>query len=136
MDDVFNKWNEVKKKTHEEDKLRSFRERDIFYMRIGNNIGFEQNGKGDEFLRPVIVLKKLNRHMFVGVPTSSQIKDGTFFYYFEFMEKVRDNCSLAKDVAVLAQIRVFSSKRLLHKIGVMQKLDFEKMKEKIKELIF
>lgn len=49
---------------------------------MGQNIGFEQNGKGDNFVRPVIILKKFNKNMFFGIPLSTQIKDGKFYYYF------------------------------------------------------
>ena len=35
----------------------------------------------------------------------------------------------------MPQIRMFSSKRLLNKIGVMKIEDFEKMKDKIKKFI-
>ena len=35
-------------------------------MYIGKNIGYEQYGKGVEFLRHVIVLKKLSKYLFSG----------------------------------------------------------------------
>ena len=35
------------------------------------NIGFEQSGKGDEFLRPVLILKRLTKEMFFGIPLST-----------------------------------------------------------------
>ena len=34
----------------------SFKERDIFWVSIGQNIGYEQNGKSDIFSRPVLIL--------------------------------------------------------------------------------
>ena len=43
---------------------------------------------------------------------------------------------MVKDIAILAQIKVFSTKRLLNKIGKMDKNDFENMKEKLKILLF
>jgi mRNA interferase MazF len=33
----------------------------FFYMKMGKNLGFEQNGKGENFVRPVIILKKFNK---------------------------------------------------------------------------
>lgn len=134
--EAFNRWNEVKKITQTDVVIRSFKERDIFYAKVGHNIGFEQNGKGVEFLRPIIVLKKLSNNLFVGVPTSSVIKEGTFYFYFEFVEKGVKTEKVAKDIAILAQVKVFSSKRLLNKIGVMEKEDFEKMKKELGKLIF
>lgn len=41
----FDEWN-IEKKQIESMKIRThFKERDIFYIRAGKNIGFEQNGK-------------------------------------------------------------------------------------------
>ena len=48
-------------------------------MNIGKNIGYEQNGKGDEFLRPVVVLRKFSNRYFLGVPLSSKEKGGNYF---------------------------------------------------------
>ena len=98
---------------------------------MGQNIGFEQNGKGENFVRPIVILKKITNQMFIGVPLSSQIKDGDWFFKFEF--NIKDKTSL--NIAILPQIRMFSSKRLLNKIGVMKIADFEKMKDKIKKFI-
>jgi mRNA interferase MazF len=74
--------------------------------------------------------------MFIGIPTSSKIKEGSFFYEFSFLEKSKNSQKMVRDIAILAQIKTFSSKRLLNKIGVMKQDDFEIMKNKIKSLIF
>jgi len=84
----FDKWNEVKKKLHTTTVRRSFKNRDIFYMKMGQNVGFEQNGKGNEFIRPVVILKKITNDMFIGIPLSTQLKDGSWFYKFSFNKNV------------------------------------------------
>lgn len=123
----FDEWNEVKKDVdNHKNKKVGFKTRDIFYMNMGENIGFEQNGKGENFVRPIVVFKVFNRDMFFAIPLSSQLKEGKFYYAFEF-EK-RDG-SLSKNIALLSQMKIFSSKRLLNKIGTMNKNDFENMKE-------
>ena len=127
----FDKWNEVKKTTQQDNTLRSFKHRDIFYMKMGQNIGYEQNGKGDNFVRPVIVLKKFNKGMFFGVPLSTQIKEGIFYYQFSFQK----NDKTSKNIALLSQMKLYSSNRLLNKIGVINQSDFEKVKIKLKVLI-
>lgn len=43
METYFDEWNEVKKNTHKEKVLVGFKNRDIFYIKMGHNIGFEQN---------------------------------------------------------------------------------------------
>lgn len=113
-----------KKMTNYDKRFRSFKERDIFYCKIGQNIGFEQNGKGKEFVRPVIILKKFNKFMFFGIPLSTQIKEGIFYHKFEFTK----NDNLITNIALLSQLKLFSSNRLLNKIGVINKTEFEEIK--------
>ena len=55
---------------------------------------------------------------------------------FEFEQRTASGSKLVKDIAILAQIRTFSTKRLLNKIGVINKEEFEKLKDKLKGLIF
>ena len=131
MEENFDKWNQIKKNVQEDEKNRLFKQRDIFFINMGQNIGFEQNGKGENFVRPIVILKKITNQMFIGIPLSSQKKDGDWFFKFEF--NIKDKISL--NIAILPQIRMFSSKRLLNKIGVMKIEDFEKMKDKIKKFI-
>ena len=128
---IFDEWNEVKKETQNEKISVGFKKRDIFYIRMGQNIGFEQDGKGDKFVRPVVILKGFNKEMFFGIPLSTQDKRGEFYYPFAFKKEDR----LVKNIALLSQMRLFSTKRLLNKIGTMEKEDFERMKTKFKGLI-
>ncbi len=132
----FDKWNEVKQNTNGKKHVRSFKERDIFYIHMGENIGFEQNGKGEKFIRPVIIYRKFTKEMFLGIPLSSQIKEGSFFYQFEFIKKSKIGEKISKNIAILVQIRLFSAKRLINKIGVIDNDDFSKLKKRLKELIF
>ena len=127
----FDEWNEVKKSTNDEKVSVGFKQRDIFYMRMGQNIGFEQDGKGDEFVRPVVIIKGFNRDMFFAVPLSTKIKEGRFYYTFEF----KKSGALVVNNALLSQLRLFSTKRLLNKIGVINQEDFVKLKNKLKKLI-
>jgi hypothetical protein len=47
MDSQYNNWNEIKIAIEYENIIVGFKERDIFYMNMGKNIGFEQDGKGE-----------------------------------------------------------------------------------------
>lgn len=127
----FDKWNEVKKETNQENITFGFRDRDIFYIKMGKNIGFEQNGKGENFVRPIVVFKKFNKNMFFGIPLSTQLKDGRFYYNFQFQK----NDKISTNIALLSQMKLYSTNRLLNKIGVMSKDDFERLKDKFKKLI-
>lgn len=48
----FDEWNNVKKNIHAKKQVALFKERDIFWANIGENIGYEQCGKGDDFTVP------------------------------------------------------------------------------------
>ncbi|RLA83247.1 MAG: type II toxin-antitoxin system PemK/MazF family toxin [Epsilonproteobacteria bacterium] len=131
MQDNYDKWNEIKKDISEENIIVGYKNRDIFYMKMGENIGFEQNGKGKDFVRPVVVIKGFNENMFFGVPLSTKIKDGKFYYTFEFK---KENTTVINN-ALLSQMKLFSTKRLLNKIGIINQDDFKKLKIKFKKLL-
>lgn len=128
MEADFDKWNEVKKEIQQETLLVGFKERDIFNVKLGHNIGYEQNGKGEKFVRPVLIYKKLTKDMFIGIPLTSTHRDGSFFYRFSF---IPDKTS----VAILIQTKLFSTKRLLNKIGKMREDDFCELKKKYLKLL-
>jgi mRNA interferase MazF len=74
----FDNWNEQKKCLHKIEQLPMFSEREVWWCSLGVNVGDEQDGKGENFTRPVLVLKKFNRNLFVGVPMSTKIKELIF----------------------------------------------------------
>ena len=64
--DEFDIWNQLKKKIDSLDFLcnRYPKEGEVWMISVGKNIGFEQNGSGSNFSRPVLVIKKFNNQMF------------------------------------------------------------------------
>jgi mRNA interferase MazF len=93
---------------------------DVWWCAIGENIGIEINGKGKTFSRPILVYKKLSKGGFLGIPLSTQIKEGSWYVGISFQEK--------QICANLAQIRVFSTVRMQEKIGSLDNQDSEKIK--------
>ena len=106
---------------------KTFHEREIWFIKIGENIGFEQNGKGEKFLRPVIIYKKFSRNVFLGIPLTRANEEEKFYNSFNFQGK-RSN-------AILSQIRLFDSRRLFYLVGRMSNGDYKQLKEKLIELI-
>ena len=72
MDKDFDRWNKEKKRTHHEGKQKLCHEREIWWCTFGINIGREQDGRGDNFERPVVILKKLSPDTFVALPLSTK----------------------------------------------------------------
>ncbi len=106
----FDSWNTVKKQTDSLDVQHFFREGDIFFARLGKNIGYEQNGKGVSFLRPVLVIKKFNQHVLFGVSLTTKRKEHPLYVSVGiFNEK--------ENFAILSQCRLFDAKRFEYKIG-------------------
>lgn len=117
-----------KQKIHETGREWQFREKEIWWMAIGENIGTEVNGKGDDFLRPVLIIRKYGPKGFFGVPLTSQEHIGIWYANFETNGK--------KQCALLSQAGSFCSYRLYNSIGRITEKDFEIVLQKLRELIF
>lgn len=126
---IYDEWNEVKKDLSKNKKRVSFKQRDVFWINMGQNIGYEVYGKGDEFLRPVIVFKKFSQNTFLGIPLTTVAKDDKFHFYFKLHKNQKDN------YAILSQIRLFDAKRLHDKLDKISSDEFENLKKKLKELM-
>ncbi len=125
----YDEWNEYKKLANFSDRREVFfRERDIWWCSIGLNIGDEEQGKGDYYSRPVLILKKFSRNLFWGIPLTSSIKEGVFY------EKI-----IMKDgkiiTALITHMRLFDARRLNSKIERISSEGFEKVKQNIRLLI-
>ncbi|MGB5792469.1 type II toxin-antitoxin system PemK/MazF family toxin [Poseidonibacter sp.] len=125
----YDKWNEVKKEASNQSNYFTFKVREIYWLKVGYNIGYEVYGKGDDYLRPVLILRKFSKESFLGIPLTSSIKDNIFHYGFTPINKEK------KNYAMLSQIKLFSSKRIHDKMGKISVEDFEKLKNNLKELI-
>lgn len=123
----FKNWNEMKEQLHNGKINFRFRERDIFFMYVGVNVGFEQDGD-KSFLRPVLVYKKFNKHVFLGIPLTSQIKENKFHYEFNYIDDTRS-------FAILSQIKLFDIKRAKFRDGTIKEQDFYKLQDKLLKLI-
>ena len=118
----FDKWNNVKKITNKKEDEIYYKEREIWWVSVGVNVGFEIDGKNNLFERPVLILKKVNKNQFIGVPLSSKEKKGYFY------NKIRNEENDSRGTSNLSQVRCFSSRRLLRKLSTCSKEDFYKLK--------
>jgi len=129
MQKDFDNWNEEKKKTDKNDVgLIIFYEREVWWCITGVNVGVEIDGKHELFLRPVVVIRKFNKHMALIVPTTTQNNDNK--YHFSVSgedEKIYNSC--------LSQIRSISSKRLFRKIGMIKSEDYKMLLDKVSNMV-
>ena len=98
----------------------------MWWCSLGENVGIEINGKSNRFTRPVLIMKKLSRHGFMGIPLTSQCKTGSWYAYFRFLDK--------NEYAAICQARVLSISRLHSKIGQIPKSDLDTVRDAFLEL--
>lgn len=129
MEKDFQRWHKQKSKIHEETEPRLFfHEREIWFCRLGANIGFEQDGHGDKFLRPVIIFRKFNNEILWAIPITRTDKEGVHYFKFSFVLG-------EESTAILSQLRLIDAKRLIYKTGDISETDFIALKEKLKALM-
>ena len=58
---TFVAWIKVKIKAHLSERVQSFAEGEIWWVSLGQNVGYEANGKNEKFERPVLVVRKFNK---------------------------------------------------------------------------
>jgi len=97
-----------------------FKEREIWWCSVGMNIGVEIYGKGSQFTRPVLIFRKFNKDSFLGIPLTSQPKEGIWYVPLHVGEK--------ETRAILSQARCLDSKRLVGRMGTLSDGDFSLVK--------
>lgn len=116
----FDKWNSVKKKLDASHCVVDFAEKELWWCSIGLNVGSEQHSSSKDFSRPVVIVRKFTRDVFIGVPVTTKIKEERFRYRLIVNNTEND--------ALLMQLRVFDRRRLIRKICVIDSSDFIKLK--------
>lgn len=129
MNKDFDSWNTEKKKTNDREVGHDFfyHPREVWWTALGVNVGVETDGKHHNFERPILIVKKFNKDQFWGIPLTKNEKTG------EFYQKIKHDGGVSW--AILSQIRVFSTKRLLRKIGRISEKEFEVIQDKLRKLI-
>lgn len=123
----FQKWHTKKEFLQDEKARPFFHKREVWFCSLGENVGFEQDGRGEEFLRPVVVVKKFNQEVCWGIPLTRNQKKGPYYFSFQLNDE--------KSTAILSQIRLIDSKRLQYKLGDLSESDFIEMRERLTQLL-
>ena len=129
MEKDFDSWNKEKKITNRREVGYDFfyYPREVWWCAVGVNVGVETDGKHENFERPVLIIRKFNKDMFWGIPLTTNEKTG------EFYQKIKHDEGVSW--AVLSQIKTFSTKRLLRKIGRISEEEFEMIQNKLRRLV-
>lgn len=124
----FDKWNSKKIVINENNCIPFFHEKEIWFCFVGANVGFEQDGQGEDFQRPMVIIKKFNNEVCWAIPLSKTKKRGKYYFAFPFDQQTTS-------VVILSQIKLIDAHRLSRKIGDISKGNFENLIEKLKALL-
>lgn len=83
----FEEWIELKEKLHYGDSAPLISDGDVWWCGVGENVGIEINGKSARFSRPVLIMKKLSKTGFMGIPLTSQEKTGSWYAKIDFLDR-------------------------------------------------
>ena len=123
MQKDFDRWNIIKKRieSYADEQLPFPKEGTVWMCTFGVNIGFEQDGTGEIFERPGLVVKKFNNKMYWVAPLSTKQKPYDFYYNFTDPNGM-------KAAVILAQLRLVSVKRFIRDMYYINDADFESIR--------
>ena len=125
----FDSWNIRKKETNSDnDYLPLYHRRQIRWCRLGVNVGYEQDGTGKDFSRPVLILKGFSRHVCLIVPLTTSVKKNKYHVFIGTIDGQMAN-------AIISQIRLIDTKRLDQHIATLDKELFELIQKAVKDML-
>lgn len=126
MNKDFDTWNKVKKQAHAEHP-RLYTVREIWWCRLGVNIGTEQDGSGEKFLRPVVVIRGFGPEACLIVPLTTSTHEHSSRIPIGLVEGQQARANLS-------QIRVVDTRRLVEKVGFLEKGIFTELRKAARDL--
>ena len=88
-----------------------FKEGELWWCRIGMNVGHEIYGKGENFIRPVLIFKRFNENIFLGIPLTSKKKEGSWYVPVVYGRR--------EGWVILNQMKAMDRSRLIKRIGTL-----------------
>lgn len=127
MQKDFDGWNEEKKRTQKEIP-RLYTVREIWWCRLGINVGTELDGKGNRFLRPCVIMRAFGPDACLVVPLTTSTREHSLRIPVGDVqgEEARANIS---------QMRVIDTRRLVEKVGFLDEHLFQELKKRAKALL-
>jgi mRNA interferase MazF len=126
-DKDFDQWNKRKKQLHASAFNGYVHAREVWWCALGVNIGVEADGKHENFERPVLVIRKFNKESILVVPLTSRPKQNPYHVAFRHEGE--------EFAAVISQMRLISTNRLLRLIYKMDSSIFATIQESVREVV-
>ena len=118
----FDGWNFKKKKIDSFKNFQHPKEKEIWWCRVGINVGTEIYGKGQEYTRPVLVINSDSPESCIVIPITSKVKGNKYSHVI----KTDDGLF---HTAVLFQIRHVDKRRFKEKIYILSDDEYFKVRE-------
>jgi len=122
-----NRWNLLAQRHALKTTKLDFNERELWWAHVGQNLGWEQNGSGQHFLRPVLIVKKFHRSFLWAVPLTTTKRTGRHYVTLQ-AKKCRGQL-------ILSQIKPLDAVRLVQKIERIDTPQYEKICTLIRRLL-
>ena len=122
----FDKWNEQKKKTNAEHP-RLYTVREIWWCRLGVNIGTEQDGSGEKFLRPAVIMRGFGPEACLIIPLTTSTHEHLLRVPVGLVEGQQARANLS-------QIRVVDTRRLVEKVGFLENKFFLELQKAARDI--
>lgn len=124
----FDGWNEQKKQANDRSAVPFYHDRELWWCALGVNVGSEQDGSGAEYRRPILILKGLSSDTCLVIPLTTSARHHPLRPAIGKVE--------GKDAhALLSQMRVIDRKRLVRKIGYLDKAIFEGIRKTVRGML-
>jgi mRNA interferase MazF len=128
MEKDFSHWHVTKQEINDKNKRWFYKEGEIRWCSWGLNIGFELDGKGQNYRRPVLIVKGFSKELCLCVPVTTQCKVGRYYGTIDLGDGISRN-------VIFSQLRTIDTKRLREKLGKIDKEQFGKIKQTIVDII-
>ena len=122
MEKDFEGWNVKKPNINARPEAPFYHAREMWWCSLGVNVGFEQDGTGAEYRRPILVLKGFSAATCLVVPLTTSNRHHP-------MRPSIGKVDGKEAHALLSQIRVIDTKRLVRKIGYLDQDIFDDIRK-------
>lgn len=129
----FFEWSQIKTALHQWPKVVRCKEREIWWVHLGVNVGDEEDGKNDSFERPAIIVKKFYGGKILWmIPLTTAKREGDYYFGTRYLHSSGNEIH---QFAMIPHLRAISQKRLVRKLRVLPKAEYSVLAERIKQFL-
>ena len=129
----FEGWNPRKQRINAMSEPPFYHEREVWWCALGVNVGDESDGTGENFDRPVLVIRGFSRNVFFGVALTGRRREGRFYIP---LGKIAGDEEDRESSVVLSQARLIDARRLVRKMTTLDEKIFMEVKVALQNLLF